>query len=148
MEKGGKVVTCDITNKYTLIAKQYWEDEGVINLIDQHIVPLTNGYGGSIKLLKTLADDAAEHNSFDIIFIDGAKSDYETIFELALALLRPGGNIILDNVLWSGRVADSTASDDITNGLRNLNKIIIQDARVDAVFMNSDDGMMLIEKLN
>ena len=113
-EFGGKVITCDFDNAadkvktfYEPIARRVWEREGVNDIVDYRRIPLDgNGYGGAQKLLDDLVADSANWGTFDAVFIDENKVNYEEDVKKALLLLRPGGKMLLDNMLWSGRTTD------------------------------------------
>jgi O-methyltransferase len=138
-ENGGTVITCDLDDRFLSIAKTYWQSEGVIDRIDFRIGPADN-------TLKTLLADPSLAGSFDIVYIDADKRGYDDYYEQALKLARVGGKIILDNMLWSGRVADLKVCDANTDALRALGEKISRDLRVDAILLNSDDGLMIAEK--
>jgi len=134
----GKLVACDVSEEYTAIARRYWEAAGVADKIDLRIAPATE------TLDQLIA--AGETNSFDFAFIDADKSSYPIYYEQVLQLVRPGGLIALDNVLWSGQVADPTVQDRRTNTLRALNDTIHQDDRVVASLVPIADGLTLAMK--
>ncbi|MDE3060653.1 MAG: class I SAM-dependent methyltransferase [Pseudomonadota bacterium] len=140
-ENGGKVITCDVSDQYKPIAEEYWKNEGVADRVDYQIVPAR-------KLLDDLVGKPEEHNTYDMVFIDADKTGYDDYYEQALKLLRPGGKIVLDNMLWSGRVTDETLHDASTDALRDLNQKIAGDKRrVAAVLLSAADGIMIAEKL-
>lgn len=134
----GRLVACDVSEEYTAIAQRYWQQAGVSDKIDLRIAPAAD----------TLAQliEAGEANSFDFAFIDADKSGYPTYYEQVLQVVRPGGLIALDNVLWSGRVADPTVQDSRTNTLRRLNETIHADDRVVASLVPIADGLTLAMK--
>ncbi len=134
----GKLVACDVSEEYTAIARRYWEQAGVAHKIDLRIAPATETLDQLIQ--------AGETNSFDFAFIDADKSSYPTYYEQVLQLVRPGGLIALDNVLWSGQVADPTVQDRRTNTLRALNDTIHNDDRVVASLVPIADGLTLAMK--
>ena len=128
----GRVITCDISAEWTTIGRRYWEEAGVAKKIDLRLAPA----------LETLA--VLEHGSFDLAFIDGDKVNYEAYYESCLELVRPGGIIALDNMLWSGKVADSGNTEESTLILRALNAKIRDDSRVDSVLLSVGDGVLLV----
>lgn len=128
----GRVITCDISAEWTAIGRRYWEEAGVASKIDLRLAPA----------LETLA--ALQHGSFDFAFIDGDKVNYERYYEACLDLVRPGGLIALDNMLWSGKVADPANTDESTVILRALNARIRDDSRVDSVLLSIGDGLLLV----
>ena len=133
----GKLVCCDISKEWTDIARRYWNEAGVAARIDLRLAPA----------LDTLRDLVAQGASkFDFAFIDADKSAYDAYYEACLTLLRPGGLIVLDNMLWSGRVADMQQHDADTDAIRTLNAKIHADARVDASLLTIGDGVMLARK--
>lgn len=134
----GKLVACDVSEEYTAIARRYWEKAGVAAKIDLRIAPAAETLNELIQ--------AGETNSFDFAFIDADKSSYPTYYEQVLQLVRPGGLIALDNVLWSGQVADPAVQDRRTNTLRALNDTIHNDDRVVASLIPIADGLTLAMK--
>lgn len=134
----GKVVACDVSEDYTSIARRYWEKAGIAHKIDLRIAP-------AIETLNQLI--ASGHiNTFDFAFIDADKSSYDQYYEQALQLIRPGGLIIIDNVLWSGAVADPTVTDNRTEKIRSLNQKLHQDERVTLSLVPIADGLALAVK--
>lgn len=134
----GKLVACDVSEDYTSIARRYWEKAGVIDKVDLRIAPALE------TLDQLLAEGQA--NSFDFAFIDADKSNYDNYYERSLQLVRPGGLIAVDNVLWSGKVADPTVQDNRTNTIRALNQKIQQDQRVMPSLVPIADGLWLALK--
>ncbi|MGH8042504.1 MAG: O-methyltransferase [Rudaea sp.] len=138
LPEDGKLVCCDISAEWTAIARRYWAEAGVAARIDLRLAP-------ALETLRTLAADGGAA-SYDFAFIDADKSAYSAYFEACLQLLRPGGVIALDNMLWSGRVADANAHDADTDAIRALNAKIHADHRVDATLLTVGDGVMLARK--
>jgi len=134
----GKVVACDISEEYTSIARHWWNQAGVADKIELHIAPAQD------TLTQLLATGAA--NTFDFALIDADKSNYDTYYELALQLIRPSGLIAIDNVLWSGRVADPQVQDNRTNKIRAFNQKLHQDSRVAISLIPIGDGLTLAWK--
>jgi predicted O-methyltransferase YrrM len=134
----GKMVACDVSEEYTSIAHRYWEQAGVADKIDLRIAP-------AIATLDKLIA-AGETDTFDFAFIDADKSSYDDYYERALKLIRPGGLIAIDNVLWSGLVADSKIQDNRTKKIRALNEKIHQDERVTISMVPIADGLTLARK--
>ncbi|NES81676.1 MAG: SAM-dependent methyltransferase, partial [Moorea sp. SIO2B7] len=134
----GKVVACDIDEETTAIARRYWQQAGMSDKIDLHLAPALETLD---KLLET-----GQAGTFDFAFIDADKSNYDNYYERALKLIRSGGLIAIDNVLWSGRVADSQVQDNRTNVIRALNQKIHQDQRVEISLVTIADGLMLALK--
>ena len=134
----GKMVACDVSEEYTSIARRYWEQAGVADKIDLQIAP-------AIATLDKLIAEG-ETDTFDFAFIDADKSSYDDYYERALKLIRPGGLIAVDNVLWYGQVADSQIQDNRTKKLRALNEKIYQDERVTISMVPIADGLTLARK--
>ncbi|MBD2430586.1 MULTISPECIES: class I SAM-dependent methyltransferase [Fischerella] len=134
----GKVVACDVDEEYTAIARRYWQKAGVADKINLHLAPALE------TLEKLLA--AGEAETFDFAFIDADKSNYDNYYELALQLVRRGGLIAIDNVLWSGRVADPQQQDNRTNKIRAFNQKLHQDQRVTLSMLAIADGLTLAMK--
>ncbi len=134
----GKIVACDINKEWTQIAARFWETAGVRAKIDLRLAPA----------LETLAElvAAGESDSFDFAFIDADKLNYLKYYEFALQLVRPGGLIVIDNVLWDGDVAKAEVNDASTKVLRELNQKIYRDERVMISMLPVGDGVTLALK--
>lgn len=135
----GKVVACDIDEKSTAIARRYWQQAGVADKIDLYIAP-------AIETLDKFIDEG-QAGTFDFAFIDADKRNYDNYYEQALKLIRPGGLIAVDNVLWSGRVADPQDEDKRTVAIRAFNQKLAQDRRVKISLVPIADGLTLALKL-
>ncbi len=140
---GGQVITCDIPGKYTDInlplAQKYWEEEGVARYIKPVIAPAS-------ETLQKLIDNG-EAGTFDMVFIDADKPGYSDYYEKALQLLRPGGKIILDNMLWSGNAANPKNKEPATIALRTLAQRIVRDPRIQPpIMLKEEDGPIIVEK--
>jgi predicted O-methyltransferase YrrM len=133
----GRVVACDISREWTDIGRPYWERAGVSGKIELRIGP-------ALDTLKTLEHEGVDR--FDLAFIDADKIGYDDYFESTLRLVRRGGVIVLDNMLWDGRVADPNETDPNTCALRRLNMKIAGDARVDHVLLALASGMTLVRR--
>ena len=131
----GKVIACDISEEYTAIAKDFWSRAGVSEKIDLRIAP-------ALETLDELISEG-ETGSFDLAFIDADKRNYENYYERALRLLRPGGLILIDNVLWSGKVVDPTITDKQTQAIREFNQKLHQDSRISLSLIAIADGLTL-----
>jgi predicted O-methyltransferase YrrM len=129
----GKLTCCDISDEWTSIGKPFWREAGVADRIDLRIAP-------AAETLRALPPP------IDFAFIDADKPAYDSYYELILERLRPGGLIALDNMLWSGKVADESATEGEARALRALNRKIFKDERVDAVLLTIRDGVMLARK--
>ncbi len=134
----GKLVACDVSEEYTAIARRYWEKAGVANKIDLHIAP-------ALETLDRLLAEG-EANSFDFAFIDADKENYWRYYERSLQLVRPGGLIAVDNVLWSGSVIDTAVRDASTEAIRAFNQKIHHDERVTLSMLPLSDGLTLAVK--
>ena len=134
----GTLVACDINEDYTVIAQRHWARAGVAAKIDLRIAPAVD------TLNQMLANGDA--NTFDFAFIDADKSNYPTYYEQALELVRPGGLIAIDNVLWSGRVADPETQDNRTQKIRAFNERLYHDERIVLSLLPIADGLTLAMK--
>jgi len=133
----GRVVALDVSKEFTDHARRYWKEAGVDSTIDLRLGPAIDSLDRMI---------AAAEGPFDFAFIDADKSNYDAYYERVLKLLRPGGLVALDNMLWSGLVADPRATDAETSALRALNHKIHGDDRVDMALAAIGDGVMLARK--
>jgi caffeoyl-CoA O-methyltransferase len=134
----GKLIACDINEKDAAIAQRYWQQAGVADKIDLRIAP-------ALATLDQLLA-AGEASSFDFAFIDADKSNYANYYDRALELVRPGGLIAIDNVLWSGQVADPLVQDSRTEAIRAFNQKLHQDDRVTLSLVPIADGLTLAMK--
>jgi predicted O-methyltransferase YrrM len=134
----GRLVCCDVNEEWTAIARRYWAEAGLADRIDLRLQPAQ----------KTLAEliDGGGADTYDFAFIDADKTGYDAYYEACLELLRPGGMIAIDNVLWGGAVADPSNTTADTKALRALNVKIRDDPRVDACLLSVGDGVMLARK--
>lgn len=137
LPKDGKVIACDVSQEWTDIARQYWEKAGVSSHIELHLRP-------AVETLDRLIDEST--GDFDFAFIDADKSNYDAYYERCLKLVRPGGVIAIDNVLWSGTVIDETRKDEDVRAIRALNDKILEDERVDISMVPVGDGLTLAVK--
>jgi predicted O-methyltransferase YrrM len=138
MGPAGRVVTLDVSEEYTAVARRHWAKAGVADRIDLRMAPATE----SLKALIA----TGESGSFDFAFIDADKTGYDSYYEYALQLLRSGGLIAIDNVLWSGRVIDPSDTSEDTRALRALNTKIAADLRVTVSLVPIGDGLTLARK--
>jgi predicted O-methyltransferase YrrM len=134
----GKLVACDVSEEWTDIGRPYWDEAGVGGKIDLRI-------GRAALTLKQLEADGWR-DRFDLAFIDADKLGYIGYYESALRLVRAGGAIVFDNMLWSGDVADPDVNDPSTKFIRDLNAKIAVDPRVDRVMLPVGDGMLTVRK--
>lgn len=138
LPENGKVITCDIREEWTGIAQKFWDKAGLRQKIDLQLAPALD------TLEKLIANK--ESNTFDFAFVDADKNNYPEYYEKSLQLLRPGGLMAIDNVLQDGRVADPDCKDKITETIRQLNKKIHADKRVDISMIPIADGLTLVRK--
>jgi predicted O-methyltransferase YrrM len=134
----GHIVACDVSDEWTSVARRYWAEAGVADKIDLRLAPATE------TLDALLAEGHA--GTFDFAFIDADKVNYDGYYERALKLVRKGGLIVLDNMLWYGQVADPSVQDADTVALRELNKKLHHDERVFVSLIAVGDGMSLAIK--
>lgn len=134
----GRLVALDISAEHTQTAQRYWQLAGVAERIELRL-------GHALETLKQLVDEG-DSGRFDLAFIDADKANYDTYYEQTLALLRPGGLLLIDNMLWGGKVADPSAVDEDTSAIRALNSKIKTDPRVSAVLLPVADGLSLVRK--
>jgi predicted O-methyltransferase YrrM len=134
----GKLIACDVSEEYTAIARQYWQAAGIADKIDLRIAP-------AIETLDQLLAEG-QAGTFDFAFIDADKGNYENYYDRALQLVRSGGLIAIDNVLWGGRVADAQDQDKITNTIRAFNRKLAEDDRVWLSLVPIADGLTLALK--
>ncbi|MCQ8105538.1 class I SAM-dependent methyltransferase [Methylomonas sp. SURF-2] len=138
LPEDGKLTACDISKTHTDVAQRYWELAGVSRKIDLRVGPALD------TLDNLLAEGLAA--SYDMAFIDADKANYDGYYERALGLLRRGGLLMLDNVLWNGQVADPTFDDEDTAAIRALNAKIHADSRVGISLLPVADGLTLALK--
>ncbi len=134
----GKVIACDVNEEWTSMAKRYWAEAGVSHKVDLRLAPAMGTLDG------LLAEGLA--GSFDFVFIDADKENYEGYYERSLELLRPGGIIAVDNVLWSGRVLDTRGYDLDTAAIQAFNAKLLADDRVFLSMVPIADGLTLALK--
>lgn len=135
LPEDGRIIACDVSEEYTSVARRYWREAGVEDKIDLRLRPA----------LQTLNDLIAlgQAGSFDFAFIDADKENYENYYERCLTLIRPGGLIAVDNVLWSGRVVDAADQDGDTCAIRAFNQKLLADDRVWLSLLPIRDGVTL-----
>ncbi len=133
----GRAVCLDVSKEFTDKARVYWKEAGVNGKIDLRL-------GSGIEAMDKMI--AAKEGPFDLVFIDADKPNYDAYYERALKLVRSGGLIALDNMLWSGLVADPAIDEEHTNAIRALNAKIHDDERVEIALCTIGDGVMLARK--
>lgn len=138
LPQDGKVIAFDLNDEWTSIARQYWQKAGVASKIELKLGPAQDSLNALIA--------NGEQNTYDFAFIDADKANYDHYYEQALQLVRPGGIIAIDNVLWSGKVADSSVNDESTRCIRELNTKLLNDNRVTISMLPIGDGLTLARK--
>ena len=139
LPQGGKLVACEISQSYADQAKQTWRDAGVEDRIDLRVGPALD------TLDRMIA--SGESATFDFAFIDADKSNYANYYERALRLVRQGGLVAIDNVLWHGAVVDPAATDRDTEAIRAFNRQLHEDSRIAVSMVTIGDGITLACKL-
>ena len=129
---GGSLICCDISEEYTAIAREAWAAAGVANLIDLRIAP-------ALDTLATLPSD----DPFDLVFIDADKGGYPAYVDAVAPLMRPGGLLLVDNTLWSGRVLEPAGDDETTAVIQEFNDRLAVDGRFESVILPISDGMTM-----
>lgn len=134
----GKIFACDVSEEWTSVARRYWQQAGVADKIRLQLAP-------AIETLEALLRDG-HAGTFDFAFIDADKANYDNYYERALKLVRTGGLIVFDNMLWYGKVADASVNDPDTVALRALSKKLQSDSRVFISLLPVGDGVTLVIK--
>ena len=137
MPDDGELICCDDSEEWTRVARKYWKLAGLEDRITLHLQP-------ALTTLQMLVEKEA--GTFDFIFIDADKQNYELYYEHSLTLLRKGGLLAVDNTLWSGKVADPENSEPGTRAIRRFNEMIKNDDRVMKSLVPIGDGLTLIHK--
>lgn len=131
---GGRLLCCDVSEEYTTIARQAWIDAGVADRIELRLAP-------ALETLQALPPGP----TIDVVFIDADKGGYAAYYGELVPRVRPGGLLLADNTLWSGRVIDESADDD-TVAIRAFNDLVAADDRVESYILPVGDGLTLIRK--
>ncbi|MDH3589428.1 MAG: class I SAM-dependent methyltransferase [Gammaproteobacteria bacterium] len=134
----GRLLCCDVSEEWTSIARRYWDTAGVADRIELVLAP-------AIETLRSRIRNG-EAGRYDFAFIDADKESYDQYFELCLELIRPGGLLVFDNVLWSGEVMDNDSDDPEVRSLQALNRKLHRDERVDISLLPLADGLFLARK--
>jgi len=134
----GRIVACDVSEEWTAIARRYWAAAGVAHKIDLRLAP-------AVQTLDALLQ-AGSAGQFDAAFIDADKANYSAYYERILQLLRVGGLVVVDNTLWSGKVADRAITDTDTAALRQFNERLHRDERIELTLLPVGDGLTLARK--
>ena len=135
LPEDGSLLCCDVSEKWTAIARTYWERAGLSDKIELVLAPA----------METL-DNLSEDTKIDFAFIDADKGNYKNYYEAVLSRLSNHGMIVIDNVLWSGRVIDESANDEDTHAIKDFNSHIRNDDRVTCTMLSIGDGVSLIQK--
>jgi len=136
--EAARVIACDISEEFFEIARDYWREAGVEALIETRAGP-------ALDSLSALSAEGAA-GTVDLAFIDADKENYAAYYDAAMALLRPGGVLLLDNVLWSGKVADPSSPDPVAEIMRKVAAKAREDARADHAFAALGDGLLMLRK--
>ena len=139
LPQNGYVTACDTNEEWTEIAQKYWKEAKVEDKIDLHIAP-------AVETLEKLISNGNE-GLYDFSFIDADKINYQHYFEQSLVLVRKGGVIAIDNVLWGGRVLDNSDTEPATRAIREFNSKLYKDDRVAISMIPIGDGLTLAQKL-
>jgi caffeoyl-CoA O-methyltransferase len=134
----GRVVTCDVSEPFTGVARWYWQEAGVADKIDLRLGPAVGTLDGLIA--------GGQGGTFDLAYIDADKANVGRYYEQCLELVRPGGVVAVDNTLWDGKPADPAVTDESTTAIRALNAKVFADDRVDLCFLPFADGMTVCRK--
>jgi len=139
LPEDGTLLACDVSDEYTSLARRYWQEAGMAERIDLRLAP-------ALETLTALAADPAQLGAYDLMYIDADKPNNMAYFELGLKLLRTGGLIVIDNIFLSGSVIDHTQQGDGVVAIREMNKQLLDDQRVDLSVVPIGDGMTLAYK--
>lgn len=138
MPREGRLIACDVSQEWTRVARRYWERAHVADRIELKLAP-------AVQTLEELLN-AGQAGSFDFTFIDADKENYPAYYERALELTRTNGLVVIDNTLWSGKVAETTARDADTQAIREFNQLLKLDERIDISLLPIADGVTLARK--
>jgi predicted O-methyltransferase YrrM len=131
----GSIVCCDVSEEWTSMARRYWDQAGVSSRIDLRIAPASD------TLDRLLADGG--ESTYDFAFVDADKTGYDGYYERLLRLVRPGGLIVFDNMLWGGRVLEQDSDDEDTRAIQALNARLAADERISLCLLPLADGVTL-----
>jgi caffeoyl-CoA O-methyltransferase len=138
MPPGGSMVCCDISREWTDVARRYWERAGVVDRIELRLGPALD----SLDALLT----EGQAGTFDFAFLDADKVHYPEYADRAIARLRPGGLLAIDNVFWGGEVSDPSVDDESVRGIRSMSRALADDGRVSLAMVPIADGLTLARK--
>ncbi|MEP6598954.1 MAG: O-methyltransferase [Actinomycetota bacterium] len=136
LSEGGSVLCCDVNEEWTAIGRRAWERAGLADRIDLRIAP-------ALQTLRGLPHTA----DVDLVFIDADKPGYAAYWDELVPRVRPGGVLLADNVLWSGKIIDQSVTDENTAALRDFNNKVASDDRVEVVLLTAFDGLTIARKL-
>jgi len=134
----GHILACDVSEAFTSMARRYWKEAGVAGKIELVLAPANATLDARLK--------AGGAGTYDLAFIDADKANYGAYYERILKLLRPGGLVLVDNVLWSGRVLDPADRSEDTVAIRAFNELLHHDERIDLSMLPVGDGLTLARK--
>jgi caffeoyl-CoA O-methyltransferase len=135
LDDGGRLLCCDVSEEWTNVARRHWEAAGVADRVELRLAP-------ALETLRALPPGTV----VDFAFVDADKGSYVDYYEALVPLLRTGGLLVVDNVLWSGRVVDPSVTDDDTEAIRRFNEHAVTDDRCDTVLLTVGDGITLCRK--
>ncbi len=136
LPEDGRLVCCDVSEEWTSLARRFWEEAGVADKIDLRLAPAVE----TLDRLLAAGDEA----TYDFAFVDADKAGYDAYYERLLRLVRPGGLIVFDNMLWGGRVLDKDADDEDTRAIQALNAKLADDERIALCLLPIADGVTLV----
>ncbi len=134
----GRLTCCDVSREWTDVARRYWAEAGVADKVDLRIAPAVETLDGLLA--------EGEEDSYDFAFVDADKTGYDAYYERLLRLVRPGGLIAFDNMLWGGRVVDRERDDADTEAIRALNRRLADDDRITLALLPLADGVTLARR--
>jgi len=138
LPQDGQIICCDVSEEWTSLARKYWAEAGVTGKVDLHIAPAAE------TLDQLLA--GGQESTYDFAFVDADKAGYDAYYERLLRLVRPGGLIVFDNMLWGGDVLDTDPSDEDTKALQALNAKLAHDERITLCLLPVADGVTLARR--
>ena len=139
LDQDGTLLALDTSEEYTAVARRYWEEAGVADKIELRVAP-------ALETLDEMLDADDQRHTYDFVFIDADKTNYDNYYERCLQLVRTGGVIAFDNTLWDGKVADKSVQDADTAALRELNAKLYADERIELSMLPLADGLTLCRK--
>ena len=135
LPEGGTLTACDVSEEWTSIGQEFWKEAGVDDRINLNIAP-------ALDTLDKLLEEGKQGH-YDLAFVDADKTNYKNYYERLLKLVRQGGAILFDNVLWGGSIIDESNQDDSTVALRELNDMLHKDERIELVMLPIADGLTI-----